>query len=201
VPFPAGAAHIVKEGDIPLSDSDGEGTQKQRQPSSQAAAAAAARHPDEELEAELAEQQQQQQEEQQEVDSDWEPDAGVDSDGEGGVGGAPVRALSPPPVSAAELASGELEVVSADEDRRMIELLRQQVSYPAGQGRSGEGVGDGREPERKLACCKCAQLRSLSHTVDKGPPPHTHTRPQPTPLVPHPPGCCSSRPASVKAVK
>lgn len=126
VPFPAGAAHIIKEGDIPLSDSDGEGTQKQRQPSSQAAAAAAARHPDEELEAELAEQQQQQ--EQQEVDSDWEPEAGVDSDGEGGVGGSgAVRALSPPPVSAAELASGELEVVSADEDRRMIELLRQQV--------------------------------------------------------------------------
>jgi hypothetical protein len=130
VPFPAGAAHIIKEGDKPLSDSDGEGTQKQWQPSSQAAAAAA-RHPDEELEAELAEQQQQQQ---QEVDSDWEPEAGVDSDGEGGVGGAPVRALSPPPVSAAELASGELEVVSADEDKRMTELLRQQVKFSCRAG-------------------------------------------------------------------
>jgi hypothetical protein len=115
VPFPAGAAHIIKEGDIPLSDSEeGEGRHPPRsQP---------ARHPDEELEAEQAAA------EQQEHSDDWEPDAAAaDSDEEGLAAAAAALRLSPPPVSAAELASGELEVVSAEEDRRMIELLRQQV--------------------------------------------------------------------------
>jgi hypothetical protein len=128
VPFPAGAAHIIKQGDIPLSDSeDGEGRQPARsQP---------ARHPDEELEAEQAAA------EQQQHSDDWEPDAAAaDSDEEGLAAAAAALRLSPPPVSAAELASGELEVVSAEEDRRMIELMRQQVcgggggwqSWPAG---------------------------------------------------------------------
>jgi hypothetical protein len=115
VPFPAGAAHIIKQGDIPLSDSeDGEGRQPARsQP---------ARHPDEELEAEQAAA------EQQQHSDDWEPDAAAaDSDEEGLAAAAAALRLSPPPVSAAELASGELEVVSAEEDRRMIELMRQQV--------------------------------------------------------------------------
>lgn len=39
--------------------------------------------------------------------------------------------LSPPPVDPAELASGDFEVVHEDEDRRMVELLRAQVSSKA----------------------------------------------------------------------
>lgn len=136
VPFPAGAAHIIKEGDIPLSDSDdGDGRQPPRsQP---------ARHPDEELEDEQAAAEQRQQD-----SDDWEPAAAAaDSDEEGLAAAAAALRLSPPPVSAAELASGELEVVSAEEDRRMIELMRQQVCFcyvrmGAVRGLCGSGEGD-----------------------------------------------------------
>lgn len=110
---------------MPLSDGEegGPGPSQQQQQSQPA------RHPDEELEAEQAAAEQPQQR-QRHPDDDWEPDARSDSDDEGGGAGpssAAAARLSPPPVSAAELASGELEVVSAEEDRRMIELLRQQV--------------------------------------------------------------------------
>lgn len=146
LPLPSGAARIVQEGDVPLSDDDND---NDAAGGGETAAAAAAkqpvRHPDEELEAELeaAEQRQasqQQSQQRRHPDEEWEPDAAGDGDSSdeeereqqrAAVAAAAAAAgrMSPPPVSAAELASGELEVVSVAEDRRMLELLRQQVGW------------------------------------------------------------------------
>jgi hypothetical protein len=130
VPLPAGAARIVPEGDLPLDDDDG----------AQQPAAAAARHPDEEVEAELAAadaSQQRQSQQLQAMSDDDEPDAAWNEEDEEAAAAAAAAAaagrLSPPPVSAEELASGELEVVSAEEDRRMVELLRTQVGPGSGR--------------------------------------------------------------------
>eukprot|EP00878_Enallax_costatus_P024071 GHUV01025659.1.p1 GENE.GHUV01025659.1~~GHUV01025659.1.p1 ORF type:complete len:639 (+),score=216.86 GHUV01025659.1:228-2144(+) len=114
VPLPQGAARIVAEGDVPLSDDDPEQPQQAvspQQPKKQL-------HPDEEMEQQLAADEQQQGEQEEEP----EPREPVDQAGASAAG-----RLSPPPVDPAELVGGDFDVINEEEDRRMIELLRAQV--------------------------------------------------------------------------
>ncbi|WIA29550.1 hypothetical protein OEZ86_012045 [Tetradesmus obliquus] len=134
VAFPRGAAKVVAEGDVPLSEDEDEeaaaAADKQQQQQQRPL------HPDEELEqqqaAEAAEAAAAQQH------SDDEPDhQRPEASSSAAVGAASRRSAaavaesdgrhSPPPVDPSEIAGGELEVVNEEEDTHMLELLRAQV--------------------------------------------------------------------------
>lgn len=81
VPLPQGAAKIIQQGDIPLSDDDSEQPQQQQAPSPQQQQQQELRkqlHPDEQMEAELAAADQQQpSEEEEESEVEEQADQGI----------------------------------------------------------------------------------------------------------------------------
>ncbi|KAF6257507.1 cactus-binding C-terminus of cactin protein-domain-containing protein [Scenedesmus sp. NREL 46B-D3] len=137
VAFPKGAAKVVAEGDVPLSEDEAD-----------AAAAAEGRpqqqqqqrplHPDEELEQQQAAEAAEAAAAAEQQHSDDEPEhRRPEASSSAAVGAASRRGAaavaesdgrhSPPPVDPSEVADGELEVVNEEEDARMLELLRAQV--------------------------------------------------------------------------